>query len=139
MSIPHHTHKDQAADYYHYYYLQELGIEVNAGKVSKLVTTLNDKERVVIHHKNFQQYLSLGLRLKAVHKVATFEQAPWLASYIRKTTDLRRQSKDAFQKAFAKLMINAVFGITHLLLLENKFFFVLFRQDCGGRTAVSQY
>ena len=95
---------------YYYFYYQELGIDVNAGKVSKLVTTLNDKERIVIHHKNLQQYLALGLRLKAVHKVATFEQAPWLASYIQKTTQLRRQSKDAFQKAFAKLMINAVFG-----------------------------
>ena len=40
---------------------------ITIGKVQKLILTLSNKERYVLHHKNFQLYLDVGLKLKKVH------------------------------------------------------------------------
>ena len=36
------------------------------------------KERYVLHDKNLQQYFSLGIKLKKVHRAITFEQECWI-------------------------------------------------------------
>jgi len=43
--------------------------EVTSGKVSKLVTTLLDKEKYVLHYRNLKLYLELRLRVKKIHRV----------------------------------------------------------------------
>lgn len=78
----------------------------------KLVTQLTDKTKYVLHMENLKQYLALGLVLKKVHRVLEFQQSPWLASYIRKCTQGRRQAKFKFLKDLFKLMVNAVYGKT---------------------------
>ena len=78
---------------------------------SKLVTTLYDKERYVVHYRALQLYLQLGLRLKAVHRVIKFHQEAFLRCYIQHLTDLRGKAKDPFEKAIWKLMINSIYGI----------------------------
>ena len=49
---------------------------------TKLVPNLNDKQHYVLHYRNLQQYLSLGLRLKTIHRVLGFDEHSWLKSYI---------------------------------------------------------
>ena len=46
------------------------------GSVRKLVPNLHDKEKYVIHYQNLQLYVSLGMKIKKIHRVIQFEQQP---------------------------------------------------------------
>ena len=89
-----------------------LGVGVAPTEVEKLVPNLRDKNRYVLHHRNLQLYLSLGLKLKKVHRALRFEQSPWMEPYIRMNTELRKQATSGFEKDLYKLMNNSVFGKT---------------------------
>lgn len=89
-----------------------LGVGVAPTEVEKLVPNLYDKERYVIHYRNLQLYLSLGMRLKTIHRALSFSQRPWMESYIRMNTELRKRATNDFEKDLYKLMNNSVFGKT---------------------------
>ena len=56
--------------------------KISSGRVHKLIPNLNDKGKYVLHERNLQKYLELGLRLKKVHRVLQFKEKPWLKPYI---------------------------------------------------------
>ena len=82
------------------------------GKVEKLTQNLRDKEKMVLHGKNLQLYLSLGMKLKLVRRGLKFQEKNFMKNYIDKNTSLRSQAKNAFEKDLFKLMNNSVFGKT---------------------------
>ena len=85
---------------------------VTIGRVAKLTPTLTEKKNYVLHYRNLQLYLSLGLKLKKVHRVLEFDQSPWLRQYIDFNTQKRAGAKNAFEKDFFRLMNNSVYGKT---------------------------
>ena len=78
----------------------------------KLVLTLEDKEKNVVHYSNLQFYLRQGMKLKKVHRVIEFDQEPWMEPYIRMNTEFRKQAKSDLETDFYKLLNNSVFGKT---------------------------
>ena len=89
---------------------KELGLSKD--KTEKLLLAFKDKENYVIHYRNLQLYLSLGMRLKKVHSVLAFDQEDWVEPYIRLNTELSKKATSDFEKNFFKLMNNSVFGKT---------------------------
>ena len=79
---------------------------------AKLVCKVQDKENYVVHIRALKQALNHGLKLKKVHEVIEFRQEAWLKPYIDMNTDLRKESKNEFEKDFFKLMNNSMFGKT---------------------------
>ena len=66
--------------------------KVNKGE--KLIYSIEDKEKYVIHIKVLKQALNHGLVLRKVHIVIQFNQELWLKPYIDMNTKLRKEAKN---------------------------------------------
>ena len=61
--------------------------------ITKLVPNLMDKNKYVVHYKNLMLYLSLGMKLKRIHRVLEFDEKPWMEPYIRLNTEKRKEPR----------------------------------------------
>ena len=82
------------------------------GKVNKLIPMLNNKKEYVVHYRNLQLYMDLGLKVTKVRRTLKFKQSPWLKQYIDFNTNKRKEANTSFEKDFFKLMNNSIFGKT---------------------------
>ena len=81
-------------------------------KVEKLICSIKDKQRYVMHIRALKQALNHGLVLRKVHRVIQFNQEDWLKPYIDMNTKLQKQAENDIEKDFFKLINNSVFGKT---------------------------
>ena len=52
--------------------------EIKVGDVKKLIPNLGIKTNYVLHYKNLQLYLPLGMKLTKIHRVLKFKQSDWM-------------------------------------------------------------
>ena len=86
--------------------------DIKIDGVNKLVPHLGNKSKYVLHYKNLQLYLSLGMKLVSVHRVLKFKRSDWLKKYNDFKTDRRKNAVNSFEKEFLKLMNNRIYGKT---------------------------
>ena len=79
----------------------EYGIKI--GGYNKLVPNLGNKSKYVVHYKNIQLYLSLGMKLTKVHRILKFKQSDWLRKYIDFKTNKKKNAANSFEKVFFKI------------------------------------
>ena len=85
---------------------------IKIGGVNKLVPIFNNKKAYVVHYRNLQLYLSLGMKLSKVHRILKFKQFDWSKKFADFNTDKRKNASNNFEKDFFKRMINSVFDKT---------------------------
>ena len=85
---------------------------IKVADVSKLVPNLGDKTNYVLHYRNLQSYLSLGMKLTKFHRVLRFKESDWMKEYIDFNTSKRMNAANSFEKDFLKLIISSVYGKT---------------------------
>ena len=95
-------------------YTQHLSrkLKLTGKSQEKLVPTLLNKKKYVVHSANLKYYMQLGLKLTKIHRVVSFRQEDFLREYISLNTEKRKKARNSFEKDFYKLMNNAVFGKT---------------------------
>ena len=67
---------------------------MKVGDVKKLIPNLGNK--YVVHYKNLQLYLSLGIKLTKIHRVLKFKQSDWMKKYIDFNTKKRMCATNDF-------------------------------------------
>ena len=74
--------------------------KIKVGDIKKLIPNLNDKTNYVLHSRNLQLYLFLGIKLTGIHRVLKFKQSHWIKTYIDFNTEKRKMLQIVLKKLF---------------------------------------
>ena len=72
---------------------------IKVGGVNKLVPKLRDKVKYIVHYRNLQLYLELGIKLIKIYRILKFKQSNLLKEHIEFNTQ-KRKSKRQIQSRF---------------------------------------
>ena len=74
--------------------------EIKVGDVKKLIPNLGNKTNYVLHYRNLQLYLSLGMKLTKIHRILKFKQSDWMKFYIDFNIEKRKNAANSLKKKF---------------------------------------
>ena len=70
--------------------------EIKIGGANKLVPSLGNKSKYVVHCRSLQLYLSLRMKLTKVHRILKFKQSHWLKKYVDFNAGKRKNAANSF-------------------------------------------
>ena len=71
-----------------------------------------NKNNYMIHHRNLQQCLEVGMKLKEIHRILKFKQKYWTKPYIDFNTERRKEATNEADNNHFKLLNNSAYGKT---------------------------
>ena len=94
------------------YYCKKIAdkYRIKVEDVKILIPNLGNKTNYVLHYRDLQLYLFLGMKLTKIHRVSKFKQSDWMKNYIEFYNEERKNAVNSFEKDFFKLMANSVYG-----------------------------
>ena len=110
LAPEHYTIKKEELSEYQHQMAENYNVSMK--NTSKLCLTLHNKTRYKLHYTNLKQYISLGMKVKKIHRVLSFNQSLWLSRYIACNTTLRQKAATKHDENLPKLFNNSVFGKT---------------------------
>ena len=81
-------------------------------KTERLCTTLENKEKYVLHYMNLQYYLKKGLLVTKLHKVLAFRQLDFMRGYMNLNIELKKKARNDADRKLIKLISNVIYGKT---------------------------
>ena len=73
---------------------------IRVGEVNKLIPNLGNKKNYVIHYRNLQLYILLGIKVTKFHRILKFKQSDWMKKYIDFNTEKRKNANNNYEKKF---------------------------------------
>ena len=74
-------------------------------KIRKLIPTLKDKKNYVVHYRNLQLYIELGMKITKIHRILGYHQKAWLKTHIDFNSNMRKHAKNDFEKDFFQVNV----------------------------------
>lgn len=78
----------------------------------KLMTTFLPRKAYVVHFRNLQLYVKLGMKVSRIHRGIKFKQSPVFKEYIEFNSTKRALATNSFDTDYYKLLSNSLFGKT---------------------------
>lgn len=119
----HHLHNDYplapyqgAVTYSDLSQYSQMACTSSTGKMKyeskKLLTSLENKVKYVVHIKNLVLYISLGMICTRIHRILKFRQKAFLKPFIEKCTLARKNAASSFDNSLFKKISNSCYGKT---------------------------
>ena len=74
--------------------------DIKVGDVKKIIPNLGNKTKYVLHYRNLQLYLSLGMKLTKIHRALHFKQSDWMKNILLLTQRKEKMLLMTLRKTF---------------------------------------
>lgn len=79
-------------------------------KARRLICTFGSRKNYLVHAQNLKLYLSLGIKLEAIHRIFSYRSVSFAKSFMQDCAEERARASSDFHKRFYKLVANSCYG-----------------------------